>query len=412
MRILALNSRLKPTAAILLSVGIVIGCSAPQKEAVETDPLEVLQPPIGANSSLPFLTKAKDRLYLSWVEKSGDSTMLKYAFLEKDKWSEAKKIASGTDWFVNWADYPMISVTDSGMMAHFLAKSSEGAYSYDVNLTQSENGDAWSEPFVVHDDGTETEHGFVTMLPFEGKILTTWLDGRNTGDGGHGDVEMEHRGAMTVRSAIVDLSGNLEMESQLDDRVCDCCQTGGAVTATGPVIVYRDRSEEEIRDMSIVRLVNGSWTAPQPVFQDNWKIAGCPVNGPRAAAIENSLAVAWFSAAEGNAEVKLIFSKDGGETFGPSFKIDGGKPAGRVDVAMVDENNALVSWVETTENGAEVRVSKISSDGNILSTKTIGEIDPSRKSGFPQLEIIGEGIYVAWTDLIGKEQPEVRIVKV
>ena len=48
----------------------------------------------------------------------------------------------------------------------------------------------------------------------------------------------------------------------------------------GPVAVYRDRSPEEIRDISVVRLVDGVWTEPAPVHADNWMIEGCPVNGP------------------------------------------------------------------------------------------------------------------------------------
>ena len=39
----------------------------------------------------------------------------------------------------------------------------------------------------------------------------------------------------------------------LDARACDCCQTDAAMTSAGPVVVYRNRTEEEIRDIYIAR---------------------------------------------------------------------------------------------------------------------------------------------------------------
>ncbi len=213
---------------------------------------------VGENSSLPFLTKGpKDQLYLSWVENKDEEVILKYATLSGENWTDPQEIARGSDWFINWADYPMLSIHDKGrMLAHFLAKSSSGTYSYDVHMTQSA-GDAqdWSEDFIPHTDGTPTEHGFVTMLPYEDQFIAAWLDGRNTEATDH-ESTTSH-GAMTIRSAIIKADGTLKNEVELDDRVCDCCQTGGATTTNGPIFVYRDRSEEEIRDMSIVRWVNG-----------------------------------------------------------------------------------------------------------------------------------------------------------
>ena len=77
----------------------------------------------------------------------------------------------------------------------------------------------------------------------------------------------------------------------------------------------RDRSGAEIRDISISRRVGTEWTAPRRVHVDNWEIPACPVNGPRADAIGNTLGVAWFTAANNFPEVKVIFSTDGGRSF-------------------------------------------------------------------------------------------------
>ena len=194
---------------------------------------------------------------------------------------------------------------------------------------------------------------------------------------------------MTIRGAIINKEGKKENEWELDNRVCDCCQTSAAITDNGPVVVYRDRSEDEIRDMSIVRYVNGKWTTPTTIFPDNWKIAGCPVNGPRADAINNNLAIAWFSMADKKGQVNLVFSKDGGQTFDKPIRIDEGKPIGRVDVLMLDSATAMASWME----GSSIKAVKVNMDGKKESSILIASSSEARSSGFPQMTKSGNRIF-------------------
>lgn len=231
-------------------------------------------------------------------------------------------------------------------------------------------------------------------------MLAVWLDGRNTKgaeghEAGHGHG---HGGAMTLRSVEFDEEGNLYEEAELDSRVCDCCQTDVALTDNGPVVVYRDRSEEEIRDMAIVRKVNGQWTAPQQVYEDQWKITGCPVNGPAIAAQNNTVAIAWFSAPENQNRVQLTFSNDGGATFSKPIRIDDGNPIGRVDVVLVNPTTALVSWIEQVGETGEVRMSMTNlTDGKMGTSIIATSIGIARQNGFPILEKMGEGYLLAWT---------------
>lgn len=212
----------------------------------------------------------------------------------------------------------MLAVNKGKFIAHFLAKSGDGTFAYDVNLVASADGINWSKPTVVHDDQKKAEHGFVSLLPYGDNFLVAWLDGRNTVMEGTENMDHHdgHHGVMTLRAAVVDASGKKLSEWELDSRTCDCCQTAAALTSNGPVVIYRDRSEREIRDISITRFVNGEWTVPQPVYTDNWKIAGCPVNGPRVDAKDNNIVVVWFTAAENEPAVRLCFSQDGGASFG------------------------------------------------------------------------------------------------
>ncbi len=380
---------------VLLAVAVLSACTTNEKKTSQEMVIKSIASPGNTPSGEPYLfTDAKGNTYLSWMEVMEGVNYLKFSRLVNGKWSEPQLIGSGENWFVNWADYPMLASNGQQLMAHYLGKSSEGTYAYDVMLTASQDGGTtWSEPKSVHDDAKQAEHGFVSILPYGDNFLIAWLDGRNTVMEGMEHHE-GHHGQMSIRAAIVDRNGMKSNEWELDNRTCDCCQTVAALTDNGPVVIYRDRSDEEIRDMSIVRFVNGRWTEPKAVFNDNWKIAGCPVNGPRADAIGNNLAIAWFSSPEGDANVRVIFSSDGGATFGEPIKIDEGKAIGRVDVVMLDANNAAVSWME----GAAIKAAKVNRDGAKEKSFTIASSSDARSSGFPQLTKSGDQLIFAWTD--------------
>lgn len=386
----------KIISIIILTVSI-ISCTNNNKDK-KTGSAEAreIASPASDSCAEPFLFTDKYGLvHLSWIEKIGKVSKLKFSSLSNDQWTETTTIASGNNWFVNWADYPVIAGDGNGnLMAHYLEKSAPGKFTYDVKYkVSSDKGISWSDPKILHDDGKQAEHGFVSMVPYGDKYFLSWLDGRKAaameGAGHEG-----HHGEMTIRGAIVSKDGAKENEWELDSRVCDCCQTSAAITANGPIVVYRDRSADEIRDMSIVRLVNGKWTEPKIIFPDQWKIAGCPVNGPSTDAIGNSLVIAWFSMPDKNGQVNLLFSENGGETFSKPIRIDEGKPIGRVDVLMLNENSAMVSWME----GADIKAVRVNKNGTKETSMIIASSTESRSGGFPQMTRAGNKLIFAWTD--------------
>ncbi|MBC7872753.1 MAG: exo-alpha-sialidase [Ferruginibacter sp.] len=389
--------------AALVLIGTIVSCTDNnnEKKTTRTAEVKLLASPASDSCAGPFLFSDNNGVvYLSWVEKRGKESSLKFSTLSNGQWSEPVVIASGNNWFVNWADYPVIAADgNNNLVAHFLEKSAASIYAYDVKfVTSSDKGRSWSNSKILHDDGKQAEHGFVSMLPYGDKFFVSWLDGRNTNmeesAGGH----EEHDGQMSLRGAIVDKQGNKINEWELDNRVCDCCQTSATITANGPIVVYRDRSEDEIRDISIVRLVNGYWTKPKTIFSDNWKIAGCPVNGPRSDAQGNILAIAWFSSPDKKGQVNIIFTNDGGAAFNSPIRIDEGKGIGRVDVVMLDEKSAMVSWME----GATIKAARVYKDGTKEPSITIASSSTARSSGFPQMTKAGNKLIFAWSDGKGK----------
>jgi len=360
------------------------------------------QSPADGDSREPEFTATQDgRVILSWVEKLGEQRhALRTATLESSGWSEKRTVAQGDNWFVNWADFPSaIALNDGTLAAHWLVKSGSATYAYDVNISQSKDGGKnWTKPIVPHTDKTQTEHGFVSLIPLaDGRLGAVWLDGRNLKNMKESD---EHPAAesMTLRYAAIDANGNLSDEAQLDERVCECCQTSATVTSHGPIAVYRDRSQAEVRDIYIVRQVNGSWTNPQPVFADNWQINGCPVNGPAVAADGARVVVAWFTGAAGTSRVKVAFSQDAGATFTQPIHVDDGETLGRVDTLLLPDGSALVCWLSGNAEGGTIKVRRVRADGSVGPAATIAQTDISRSSGFPRMARLGDEVHFAWTE--------------
>lgn len=332
---------------------------------------------------------------MSWIEPRDSGHALRFAALDGRQWSPARTIISRRDFFVNWADFPSMKILDGGRLAaHWLQRNGKGTYAYGVRITQSTDGGAtWSTPLTPHRDMSQTEHGFVAMWREGGKLGAVWLDGRKFSKEGH-DASNE----MMLVSTIVGQRGELGPEVRLDDRTCDCCQNAAAVTSNGPIVAYRDRSLTEIRDIYVTRRVNGKWTVGAPVHRDNWKIAACPVNGPAVAASGNRVALTWFTAANDSPRVKIAFSDDAGAKFSAPVRVDGGNPAGRVDVAQLQDGSALVTWIERIGGDtAAVRARRVWRNGRLGIATTVATSSAARASGFPRMAVTGSDVVFAWT---------------
>ena len=401
----------KQLKRLLVLAIVFVSCKEKKDDAKAF--ITTIDSPALQGSVQPFLFNDEGTLLMSWTQEKNDSIfLLKYAEFAENKWSEPVEIATGDNWFVNWADFSAIAAKNGNVLTHFLQKSDSKTFAYDIHLLLSNtNGNTWNNDFLLHTDSTKTEHGFVTLLPYKGSsFFVTWLDGRNTGVGDRGN-EHSSSGAMNIRAATVLSSGGVVDDTLVDDKTCDCCQTSAAITAKGPIIVYRNRTDNEIRDIYISRLLEGSWSTPKPIHNDNWAIDGCPVNGPKATSYNNTLAVAWFTAANNIPKVKVAFSKDNGANFNAPILIDNGKPIGRVDVALLDEDSLLISWMESTKDGAEIRIKMVNSDGEVQKHFALTPISASRSSGFPQLEIVNNDVFVAW-NAIENEKKSIKIMKI
>ena len=398
------------SGAVIFALAFVTACA---KDTTSALTVEAMPSPAGAEAAEPFVALARDgAVTMSWLERAADSTVaLHFATLDPiaHTWSTPREVMRRSDLFVNWADFPsLVTLSDGRLLAHWLQRNGTGRYSYDVHLSESRDGGAtWGASVLPHAAGVAAEHGFVTILPTaDGGASIVLLDGTagvlaapatpTTAKGKEG-ARGEHGGPMQLGHATWS-NGAVTATATLDPRTCDCCQTATAMTTRGPVVIYRDRSDDEVRDMSIVRFVDGQWTAPAPVHTDGWKIDFCPVNGPAVSALGDTVVAVWYTAAQDTARVRLAYSTDGGASFGVPMRVDGGLPAGRVDVELLDGGAALVSWIERLGgDGAEVRARVVRRDGTVEPHLVVSPSSGTRSSGFPRMVRTADGAVMAWT---------------
>jgi hypothetical protein len=393
-------------STVLLSLivtlpGVLTGCrqtppAAPVSVPVSLQTLREIPSPAARDSGQPNLAVGPGgEIYLSWIEttESGEPA-LKFAVRKDEKWSPAQIIAGGEQLVVNMADFPSLLPLGGGVLAAHWTTFVPHSEGYNVNVAFSRDaGRTWSKPVIPHRDRTPVEHGFVSMLPAAGGgVGVIWLDSRklskkNATPANSGDVAMMY--------TSIDLGGKLGPEVSIDNRVCECCQPSAVPTANGILAAYRDRSDQEIRDISVVRFDGNKWSAPKNVFADNWKINACPVNGPAIASHENHVAVAWFTAANDQPKVEVAFSNDGGNTFGAPVQVDDGNPAGRVGVAVLDSGSAVVSWVVRGEQAVQVRARQMDPDGTRHPSLLIGT---TSSGNFPRVKRSGDSVLFTWTE--------------
>ncbi|WP_058835946.1 sialidase family protein [Luteimonas abyssi] len=433
-----MRARSLPAAAALMTLALLAACSrgAPDLQPVDAAALEAptrIEPwllPAAEGTQSPDLALGPDgRVMLSWIDSQpGRRHQFRFSnwWPGDARWDVAPKtIALGNRMFVNWADTPhILAMPDGAVWAHWLQRNGNAPYAYDVALARSRDGGAnWTAPVVVHDDGTQTEHGFVAMWPQTDNLLgIAWLDGRATaGDGdpaargdhaghdaGHG-AGAPPAGAMSLRAALIDGGLQPVLESTLDTRVCDCCQTDVAITAKGPLVVYRGRSMDEVRDILVARLDGNVWTAPRRVHADDWVMPACPVNGPSIAADGEGVVVAWYTAPDGTPQVRLARSDDSGDRFGEPVVLDrGAEVQGRVAVAL-DAQQARVIWLREADGEQTLMLARYTADlSRELERTEIATLQGTgRGTGFPKMVVSAGIAHVVWTDVVDG-RPQLR----
>jgi len=373
----------------------VIAAQHARSAADTTAPLKIepLPSPAGANSSEPQFTAQGDRVILSWVELNGERATLKFSERTASGWTNAQTAASGTHFFINSFDVPSVhALTDGTLAAHWEERlgADEDSDASKVMLSWSKDrGHTWSAPVSPHHDGTQTEHGFVSLFQAPGAGLgLVWIDGRAT------NPETES-GDMSLRSSVYDATGKQLREVVVAPRVCECCSTSAADTSDGVIVAFRNRSATEVRDIYVTRFADGRWSAPAIVHADGWMIDACPINGPAVAAKGRDVAVAWFMAKGDQGRAFVAFSHDAGRTFGAPVRVDDASSLGRLGVQLLDDGSAAVMWIEKASPRSQLRARIVNPAGTRTAPVTVADTEGSR---YPRVARYRDELVFSWTD--------------
>jgi len=380
----------------LVLLTLITSCGQPTGSTASNATIEGLGPHLAVSPD--------GTAVVSYMAPAGTGHALRFRVIRDGVWGAEQTVAQGENWFVNWADFPSLTpISDSLWAAHWLVRREAGGYAYDVYAAVSEDtGQTWSAPFLLHDDGTDTEHGFVTLFPSGDRIAAVWLDGRNMAGASESNVGQPPAAGMTLRTGQFDASGIVSDQQVVDGLTCDCCQTDVALTNEGPVAVYRNRTEAEIRDIYISRFVDGSWQDEHPIHNDNWKIAGCPVNGPVVKASGSTVVVTWFTGANDNPTVKTAWSTDAGRTFSAPTIVADANVIGYVGSALLTDESVVTSWI--CKGGPAGRnaicYQQVKEDGTLGALNRLETQGVVARMSVPQLAKVDDQLLFVWTDRV------------
>jgi hypothetical protein len=354
--------------------------------------VDLLTSPAGDGSVQPNWSAAPDgSAVLSWVEPAkGGGFSLRYAMRSDSKWSEARTVVTNRRFFRHPAEAPeVLRIADHEWMAHWVETPKEGSDAEYVYVSSSQDGLTWTPPLMAHKDRSPVEHGLVSMVPNgDGQVSLFWLI-TPKGEDGPG----------YLMRTVVDASGKEIKEERLDSDVCSCCPTAVAKTAKGLLVVYRDHTAADIRDMAALRFENGQWLPSKIIYADNWKLNACPVNAGAVVAKADHIAAAWFTGAQNSPKVQLVFSEDGGVAFGKPVTVSTGHAFGYTSVALDDDGSAIVSWLEkaSSPTGGDTRVLVREVAPNGVAGPVVEVAKGGQQAfGYPRICHTKGGIFIAW----------------
>ncbi len=95
---------------------------------------------------------------------------------------------------------------------------------------------------------------------------------------------------------------------------------------------------------------------------------------------------------------KASVSGDSVNSFSKPVIINEKESLGRVDIA-IHNGKAYISWMEKDSTQTNLELTSFDSDNELSETETISKVNGSRQTGFPQMEVLGDDLIFAWTDI-------------
>ena len=341
---------------------------------------------------------------LSWIETLKDGSFaLRFAIRRGTQWSEPRTIVANRHFFRQPAESPsVISFADRSLLAEWVevpSGSSEAEYTY---VSASKDGIKWTPPVMAHQDRSPVQHALVSMVASgDREASLVWLEALKGEDA-----------PSALKRTVVNSDGKVLKEENLDSDVCTCCPTSIVKTSKGLLVAYRDHTPQDIRDIAVIRFENGRWLPSKILNPDKWEINACPVNGASAAAKDNRVAIAWYTEGDDTPRTQVVFSSDGGATFGKPIRVSTGNSFGHVSAVLDDQGGVFISWLEEGKgaDGVRVLVRQVTGAG-VAGPLTQVAQDSRQGIGYPRLLHAGSETWIAWGNSTTTKVQTARLLK-
>jgi hypothetical protein len=374
------------------SLWSVAGC---KKRTMGAHSWKELPVPVPAGSISPRVAALPDNgVILSWLEPNADRTAaFRFSIWREARWSEPQTIASGEILSRDQAAAPgVIGLSPQTRFAYWSQKSSgDEIATNEISLfmaASKDGGAHWTSPMLVNRAAAQPgeDNAYASGVALDDRrAMFVWLDGRNWAK--------EKRVQLMTRTVAAD--GAMTEVVLLDADTCTCCSTSIVQTSHGLLAAYRGHTQENIRDISVVHGLSGSWSQPRIVHADGWHIEACPVNGPHVAVDAERAALIWFTAPQDQPAVKLAFSQNGGVNFASPLRVDTGNAVGRARVVLLPKNSGAAFWLERDAGAAKLMALELD-DRSPAGTPF--ELLRGANLGYPHAARANGGIIVAWAE--------------
>ncbi|HTE47093.1 MAG TPA: sialidase family protein, partial [Gemmatimonadaceae bacterium] len=157
---------------------------------------------------------------------------------------------------------------------------------------------------------------------------------------------------------------------QITQSVCYCCKTSLVTAGKNVYGVWRHVYPGSQRDIAFAMSRDGgkTFSGPIRVSDDQWRIDGCPENGPAIAIDRSSRAhVVWPAPPDGKNESPLALfyamSRDG-QTFAKRVQIPSRGPASHAQIVIGVDGSPLVAWDEIVDGARRVEMARVRVDAS------------------------------------------------
>ncbi|MGB9002925.1 MAG: PEFG-CTERM sorting domain-containing protein [Nitrosotalea sp.] len=182
-----------------------------------------------------------------------------------------------------------------------------------------------------------------------------------------------------------------------------------AVSGNHVYAVWLERTAGDVTNVVFTKSDDGGTTFGTPVAITNHVSGNSGI--PKISAYGNNVYLMWEDNGAKNYDVFLSSSNDSGNTFS-SIPINISNDVGDSGAPqmIVDGNTIYAVWMDDTPGNFDILFSK-SIDGGATFAKPVNVSGNLQDSGYPQFTVVGNNVYVAWTNSITDTNYDILFAK-